>query len=226
MAETNRVRLSDLCSKVFIFLSTFRSQLGKKEMTPDWVRGRLQDLLRQQEAEARQLPHLYDLYRRVDYLLVATIDGVLLCSGWEHADRWKLLEQEKYHSAVGGTRFFDLMKDPAYGGDEIAEVFYLCIRAGFQGRYLGRPPEELAEVRTQLHAQLKDIPRDREQPFTPQAYAEVKKGAIPQLPIVQAAKLGILMLVAIAIIFVLTPIISNARLGELEDQLKNYTDNK
>jgi type VI protein secretion system component VasF len=104
----------------------------------------------------------------------------------------------------------------------MAEIFYLCLCAGFQGMYLGRPRQELEEVRKNVHASLKDIPRNPDEQLTPQAYGETRRDVLAPLPIVHAVRIAILLAIATLLVFVLTPVVGDYRLKELKTVLATY----
>ncbi|MFQ5506254.1 MAG: DotU family type IV/VI secretion system protein, partial [Planctomycetota bacterium] len=192
--SSSKLRLSDFCSKTFLFLTTFQRRAGRTKMDPAWVRQRLLEIFREQEQRAQQSPQIYELYKRASYLLVVTADDIILGADWEGADGWELLETELFQSRIGGTRFFELRKEPVYGGQELLEIFYLCLALGFKGKYYGKGEEELAEIRQEIYLSLEGKSEDLATPITPDAYKENNQKDFTKMPVVNALRLAIVLL--------------------------------
>ncbi len=193
MAEDQVPRLSEICSKTFLFLTTFRRSFRTVEMDGSWVHDRLLEIFDEQKKIAEGHPQLFELYEKARYLLVVTADGVILNSEWPSAQDWSLLELEYYGMAQGGEKFFEyLKKDPAYRDEQLLEVFYLCLSVGFQGMYISSP-EELEEIRQGLFLRLKGIPHDTGELVTPQAYEETIQKDLTVMPVFKLLRFGIVL---------------------------------
>jgi len=186
--------LEEVCSKTFLFLTAFRRGLGKIDMREDWVRQRLLEIFAEQKKIAERHPRVCELYQKAEYLLVVTADGVILTSEWPGRERWSLLEAEFYGTNVGGEVFFEkLRNDPAFKDEALLEIFYLCLSVGFAGKYYGNPAE-LAEIRHDLFLRLKDVPRDLSEQVTPKVYQETLGEDFTSMPVINALRLGIVLL--------------------------------
>jgi type VI secretion system protein ImpK len=84
------------------------------------------------------------------YLLCSFLDEVIASTPWGAASAERSLLQEFHEERSGADKAFQLLErlgqDPADNAD-LLELFYVCLRLGFEGRYRG-----LAEGRAQLEA--------------------------------------------------------------------------
>lgn len=76
------------------------------------------------------------------YLLCSFIDEVIEQTPWGADDTERNLLQEFHEERSGGEKAFQLLErlgqDPATNAD-LLELFYVCLRLGFEGRYRGLP---------------------------------------------------------------------------------------
>lgn len=78
------------------------------------------------------------------YLLCAFVDEVIAQTPWANSGTWveRNLLQEFHEERWGGEKAFQLLErlgqEPAANAD-LLELFYVCIRLGFEGRYRGAP---------------------------------------------------------------------------------------
>lgn len=164
-------RLGEICEETFLFLTSFSRMAGRTEMNVEDVRLRVQDIFRQQRKRADEDPHLCELYEKAHYLLVVTVDDIVLKSDWSQRSNWPLLEIEEFGTSIGGARFFSMREDPAYRHEELDEVFFICLALGFQGENAG-DPGELTEIRKRAYMKLPDTVRRGDERFTPQTTEE------------------------------------------------------
>lgn len=84
------------------------------------------------------------------YLLCSFLDEVIAATPWGAASPERTLLQEFHEERSGADKAFQLLErlgqDPADNAD-LLELFYVCLRLGFEGRYRGVP-----EGRAQLEA--------------------------------------------------------------------------
>ncbi|MCA8958597.1 MAG: DotU family type IV/VI secretion system protein [Planctomycetes bacterium] len=197
---SDRPTVATVAGKVFLFLSAFRRAVRRDSMTLEDARDRMTAILLEVDRLAQQEPELHKLYQKARYLLHVTVDGIVRASGWEHAVQWPLLELRHHGTADGGTRFFELLEDPAYDDPELLEVFYLCLGIGFRGQHRD-DPERIEELMKRLYLRLPGVPRGDDQRITPQAYEHLRDDPPPELPLVKIARLGIL---AVGIVLLLS----------------------
>lgn len=65
------------------------------------------------------------------------VDDRVMQSAWEGKTQWQKesLQRIHYKTAQGGAEFFTRLKETDASKGELLEVFYLCLLAGFRGRY-------------------------------------------------------------------------------------------
>lgn len=206
LAETTSARLCDICSRTFLFLTSFCKTYPDVSLTEEWVRERILEIFHEQEKLAENLG-LRELYEKAKYLLVVTADGVILNTEWASANTWSLLELDLYGTADGGEKFFEyLRKDPSYNKeDQLQEIFYLCLCAGFRGMYIDSS-EELEEIRQSIYRKLRGVPATTGELVTPQAYEGTIETEVGSMPIVKTAYLAAMfvgaLLFLVALVYV------------------------
>jgi type VI secretion system protein ImpK len=78
------------------------------------------------------------------YLLCSFIDEVVASTPWGSAPPWsqRNLLQEFHQERSGGEKSFELLErlgEQPQDNADLLELFYLCLRLGFEGRYRGAP---------------------------------------------------------------------------------------
>ena len=65
------------------------------------------------------------------------VDDRVMQSGWNGKAQWQkeALQRVHFKTAQGGAEFFTRLKETDPSRREVYEVFYLCLMAGFRGRY-------------------------------------------------------------------------------------------
>ena len=189
-------------------------------MDPGWVRQRFRQILKQQGDRASQSPALHDLYEKAKYLLVVTADDVILGAEWDGADAWQSLEVELYDQRIGGKRFFELLNDPSHGGQDLLEVFYLCLGVGFRGKYLARQQDELAEMQQDIWMKLTEVPRDLTARISPQAYEHTQERDLTKMPAVNAVRLAAVLLGLVSLFVVGAKLVYEAGIEDVTAKAK------
>ncbi|KVD73641.1 type VI secretion system protein ImpK [Burkholderia sp. ABCPW 14] len=71
------------------------------------------------------------------FAVCAWIDEAILNSGWDDADRWtlRLLQKRYFDTSHAGVEFFERLETLDGERADVLEVFLLCLRLGFRGRY-------------------------------------------------------------------------------------------
>ncbi|AHE29871.1 type VI secretion system [Burkholderia pseudomallei] len=71
------------------------------------------------------------------FAVCAWIDEALLNSGWDDADRWtlRLLQKRYFDTSHAGVVFFERLGTLDGARASVLEVYLLCLRLGFRGRY-------------------------------------------------------------------------------------------
>jgi type VI secretion system protein ImpK len=84
--------------------------------------------------------HTADMVEDVIYAVYAAVDEAVLTSTASFRDGWKArsLQLERFGDQLAGEHFFDRLRHIRERGasyTEVAEVYHLCLRLGFRGRY-------------------------------------------------------------------------------------------
>ncbi len=125
------------------------------------------------------------LYREAGFVMAALADEILLHGpAWIGQPRWKttLLESRMFKSYDGGERFFQKLdalldaRDPIE--TQLAVVYLLALKLGFEGKYRGEP--ETAAVLNRYRVRLFEFVANRAPdtgpgapPITPGAYTHI-----------------------------------------------------
>lgn len=192
-AAPPRLRLSDLCSNTFLYLTSFRRQASHGSLSVAEAEQRLADVWREEEKRSESVPELYDLYKKARYLLVVTADEVMRTTEWAGAQTWPSQEAEQFGTSIGGERFFALMEDPTYRNPELAEVFFQCLALGFQGMHAG-DTAGLRDMRKRLRLGMEDVPRDRAEFLTPEVYEHTQGEDFTTMPVASTVRLLIILI--------------------------------
>lgn len=106
------------------------------------------------------------------YAAVALVDEAIMTSEWPGADQWRRepLQKHYFDNFLAGEHFFSRL-DELRGGaeDDLLEVYFLCLCAGFQGRFRD-DREELRSRRRKLFQQLRPVDPKDEKHLTEEAY--------------------------------------------------------
>ena len=90
MDSTSTTDLFRVCSRLFLFLSSFRQKVRRNvRLEPDAVAADLQEIFDDQARAVRGDPRLDALYEKARYPLVVLVDEILLHSGWDHSAQWE-----------------------------------------------------------------------------------------------------------------------------------------
>jgi type VI secretion system protein ImpK len=127
---------------------------------PTDLRERVVREIRGFERRAREASIGMEMLRPAHYVLCASIDDVVLNSGWGAASEWRLRTLvSTFHQDNNGDRgFFELLarmrEDPARFVPVI-ELAYLCLSLGFRGRFRSEP-SRIEALRQELCALIVD----------------------------------------------------------------------
>lgn len=190
----NRQRtLSEACSELFLFLTTFRRNAKTSTSTvPELkanLQGRLDHLRRTCEGDA----HLGPLIGRAWYAVVVAADQLVLTSEWRHRVEWSmnLLEMHYFQTMEGGVKFYtvadEIERDPSDAAAEIAELLFNCMALGFQGQLLGNRPE--LENRRQRLFEKARLAGSIGESLTPTAYGRNSSQKVTRLPAMGTLKM-------------------------------------
>jgi len=148
-------------SRGFLFaVAALNSEASREGLDAAQLRSTLDELLLGQEGEIRAAGVDWELYLEARYAMVALADDLALHSDWDYSDDWSrdLLEHRTFHTSFSGTEFFDRLhalrqrlagtQDPRLRDQVLGvlEVYYTCLRLGFQGRYRRGQAAELEGI--------------------------------------------------------------------------------
>ncbi|MSP17880.1 MAG: DotU family type IV/VI secretion system protein [Myxococcales bacterium] len=204
MSESRKT-LTEACSNVFLFLTTFRRNAATSKLS---IKELQQALLREVDAARTQCEgdlRLRPLFERMHYPLVAMADQVVLTSTWAQRAGWllNLLETQVFKSAEGGKRFYkiveEILADPAEQARELAELLFTCMGLGFQGELIRERKEY--ERRRQLLFDKARLPSISAEPLAPDCYGRNLVRAMPRLPTVGILRALVVAAAALALAF-------------------------
>lgn len=127
------------------------------------------------------------------FAVVAWIDELAMSRDWAGGAAWRLtpLQRHYFSTTRAGAEFFEKLEALPEDAIEVREVYGLVLLAGFSGRYIHRPPGELAAYRSALLDRIarerQMSPLDPDQPLFPMAgarrpkMAQYRRGLAPSL---------------------------------------------
>ena len=126
------------------------------------IRGEIVHQLQIMEQEIQRQANGQNRFETVKYILASLADEVVLASGQSDVGGWQsnLLEMELFNSSVAGERFFELLETEGYRDPDLAEIFFIAMVLGFQGKYRNKP-EAVQKYKDRCYALIPDrLPED------------------------------------------------------------------
>ena len=200
MDSTSTTDLFRVCSRLFLFLSSFRQKVRRGvRLEPDAVAADLQEIFDDQARAVRGDPRLDMLYDKARYPLMVLADEILLHSGWDRAAEWEqhLFEEKHFKTNIGGDQFFTIAKELRPEDVELASIIFAGLALGFRGKYRERP-EKAIETKNRVYRLLAEYLADTGDKITPDAYYVTAAPARKLSPAVTLARVAI---VGIGILF-------------------------
>ena len=194
MDSTSTTDLFRVCSRLFLFLSSFRQKVRRGvRMEPDAVAADLEEIFDEQARAVRSDPRLDALYEKARYPLVVVADEILLHSGWDHSAEWEqhIFEEKYFKTNIGGDQFFSIAKDLRPDDVELAAIVFTGLALGFRGKYRERP-EKAVEVKNRVYRLLAEYLADVGEKITPDAYHVTEAPARKLSPAVTLARVAII----------------------------------
>ncbi|MEM7264134.1 MAG: DotU family type IV/VI secretion system protein [Planctomycetota bacterium] len=209
-------RLADHCSKLFLFLATFRRNAKTAEIDPEWLRRSMIEIVDELEAGAQRDAELKRLWEKGKYPVVALADEVALNTEWAGQDEWEedLVEQHYFGTAIAGEEFFVRLKEVAPDEDQLAEVYFICLSLGFKGRYRSRP-EEREEMRQRLYRTLPGRLTSKSEPICPGIEEATVEKEMVLVPAAATLRLVALLIGAMGLAVIAGRVIAHYRLAEI-----------
>jgi len=141
------------------------------------IRSNLLQDLQILEQEIQRQPNGQSRFDTVKYILACLADEVVLASGQADTFGWQgdLLEMELFNSSVAGERFFELLESEGYRDPDLAEIFFIAMALGFQGKYRNKP-ETIGKYKDRCYALMPDRLAEDEKMIAPDAAAVACEG--------------------------------------------------
>ncbi len=153
----NRNAVTSPPGPFFLAVAAFQSESSRSAIDPEHLRSTLTGLLAECERLTRAAGVDAQIFEDVKYALVALADELAIHSDWDHREMWRqrLLELEYFNTSFAGAEFFDRLtriwkrvgvtQDPNLREVLVGvlEVYYTCLRLGFQGRFRNARGSEL-----------------------------------------------------------------------------------
>jgi type VI secretion system protein ImpK len=164
------VKLAEHYAEFFAAVFAFRAAGNDERPSYGPFRAHVMSLLAdaRRQAEGENL----DPKDYAHYAAVALVDEAIMTSEWPGADqgRREPLQKHYFDNFLAGEHFFSRL-DELRGGaeDDLLEVYFLCLCAGFQGRFRD-DREELRSRRRKLFQQLRPVDPKDEKHLTEEAY--------------------------------------------------------
>ena len=162
--------LADAYSECFATVFAFRG--AQDDERPGYGAFRSHVMAQLADARRRVEDERLDPRGYAQYAVVALVDETVMSSTWPGAEQWRRepLQVHYYDNLLAGERFFVRLDELRSGADdELLEVYFLCLCAGFQGRFRDEPGE-LQSQRRKLLQQLRPLDLRDEKHLTEEAY--------------------------------------------------------
>jgi type VI secretion system protein ImpK len=162
--------LADAYSECFATVFAFRG--AQDDERPGYGAFRSHVMAQLADARRRIEDERLDPRGYAQYAVVALVDETVMSSTWPGAEQWRRepLQVHYYDNLLAGEKFFVRLDELRSGADdELLEVYFLCLCAGFQGRFRDEP-SELQSQRRKLFQQLRPLDLRDEKHLTEEAY--------------------------------------------------------
>ena len=162
--------LADAYSESFATVFAFRG--ARDDERPGYGAFRSHVMTQLADARRRVEDERLDPRGYAQYAVVALVDETVMSSTWPGAEQWRRepLQVHYYDNLLAGEQFFVRLDELRTGpDDDLLEVYFLCLCAGFQGRFRDEPAE-LQSRRRKLFQQLRPLELRDEKHLTEEAY--------------------------------------------------------
>jgi type VI secretion system protein ImpK len=163
-------QLADLYAELFGTVFAFRAARDDERPGYGSFRAHVMSLLA--DARRRVEDARLDARGYAQYGVVALVDETVMNSTWPGAEQWRRepLQVHYYDNNLAGEHFFTRLDELRAGADDdLLEIYFLCLCAGFQGRFRDEPAE-ISSRRRKLHQQLRPLDLRDEKHLTEEAY--------------------------------------------------------
>ena len=119
----------------------------------DEARTTLLTLLEKSKSLSDEQSHSSEMYEGAKFPVVAFVDELFLCSGWQFKSEWKQnsLQRVCFNTTSAGSEFYDRLSElNKFGPDrEVREVYALCMGLGVRGKYFrGEDRQRYEEIKS------------------------------------------------------------------------------
>jgi type VI secretion system protein ImpK len=162
--------LADAYAQVFGTVFAFRA--AREEERPGYGSFRAHVMSALSDAKSHVERDRLDPRDYAHYAVVALVDETVMTSEWAGAEQWRSepLQMHYFGDLLGGEKFFDRLSDLSSGADDdLLEVYFVCLCAGFRGKFYD-DAGELDRRRRKLHQQLRVVDLRDERHLTDEAY--------------------------------------------------------
>jgi len=156
-------RLVQAATPLLLLAGQLRTTLASPDVVA--IKRLAREEIRKFDDRAQLIGAAPSVVRAASYALCATLDEAALSTSWGSESAWAgaTLLTEFHHEAWGGEKFFDILegvsRDPARHL-ELLELLYLCMAAGFAGKY-HTSDTGLAELRDVQREAFQSIRQER-----------------------------------------------------------------
>ena len=162
--------LADAYSECFATVFAFRA--ARDDERPGYGAFRSHVMAQLSDARRKVEDERLDPRGYAQYAVVALVDETVMSSTWPGAEQWRRepLQVHYYDNLLAGEQFFVRLDELRGDADaDLLEVYFLCLCAGFQGRYRDEP-SELSVRRRKLYQQMHPLELREEKHLTEEAY--------------------------------------------------------
>lgn len=141
------MHLTDSFIELVAYVLYFRKTVNVKQPPFEQIRADIMRLLSQSEEYLKKGHVTQEEYDQARFVVCAWIDEVILSSGWNDRNKWQRepLQRLYYNTTDAGEEVFERLNRLGLHQRELREVYYLCLAAGFTGRYCHEGDEYLLD---------------------------------------------------------------------------------
>ncbi len=131
------MRLRDCFMDLFAYGLYFKDAEKKSNIPIEDVQQEVSDLIVKSEQTAQENNLSKSDYDLARFAVLVWMDEIIMRSSWPEKIKWqkKFLQRQFYKTSRGGIEFYKHLKELEHDQDEIREVFFISMIAGFRGKY-------------------------------------------------------------------------------------------
>ena len=149
--------LPGLCSEFLMLIMQIR--ITRQLDDPATLRARVKDLLSRLDSKARSAGMEFEQLEFAKFALVVFLDEAITGIDFADKDSWLAspLQMELYNRYDAGEEFFkrlQQLRQRPQANLQALEIYYLCLVAGFKGKYHHSDPEALRGLIEDIRAEI------------------------------------------------------------------------